>query len=79
MHSSKQSCRLWWQYAYKCVSRNGGADAVWNPNLKFKLHCNRKLRMRTLKVRRAALTGRQPLRLHIRDIELLCQVRGKVT
>ncbi|KAH8395209.1 hypothetical protein KR222_002383 [Zaprionus bogoriensis] len=75
MHSTKQNSRLWWQYAFKCVTRRsaGGCDAVWNPNLKFQLHCKRQLRIR--KLRRVMWSNREPLRLHIADIQLLCQVR----
>ncbi|KAH8240099.1 hypothetical protein KR032_011201 [Drosophila birchii] len=75
MHSTKQSIRLWWQYAYKCVTPAASADAVWNPNLKFRLHCSRQLRIR--KLRRGPWSRRQPLHLHINDIKLLCQVRQR--
>ncbi|KAH8366216.1 hypothetical protein KR093_010197 [Drosophila rubida] len=74
MHSTKQNSRLWWQYAFKCVTRNGNSnDAIWNPNLKFKLHCKRQLRIR--KLRRVQWSNREPLRLHIQDIELICHLR----
>ncbi|XP_043866225.1 uncharacterized protein LOC6586633 [Drosophila mojavensis] len=73
MHSTKQNSRLWWQYAFKCVTRRG-SDSIWSPNLKFKLHCKRQLRIR--KLRRIRWTNRQPLHLHIADIQLVCQVRG---
>lgn len=78
-HSTKQNSRLWWQYAFKCVTRgasNASGDtsfAVWNPNLKFQLHCKRQLRIR--KLRRVKWSNREPLRLHITDIQLICQVR----
>ncbi|XP_034110941.1 uncharacterized protein LOC117572318 [Drosophila albomicans] len=72
MHSTKQNSRLWWQYAFKCVTRNGN-DAIWNPNLKFKLHCKRQLRIR--KLRRVMWSNREPLHLHIQDIELICHLR----
>uniref|UniRef100_A0A6P4EH18 Uncharacterized protein LOC108043331 n=1 Tax=Drosophila rhopaloa TaxID=1041015 RepID=A0A6P4EH18_DRORH len=75
MNSTKQSIRLWWQYAYKCVTPSASADAAWNPNLKFRLHCSRQLRIR--KLRRGPWSRRQPLRLHINDIKLLCQVRRR--
>ncbi|XP_032290915.1 uncharacterized protein [Drosophila virilis] len=73
MHSTKHNSRLWWQYAFKCVTRLDSA-AVWHPNLKFKLHCKRQLRIR--KLRRVQWCHREPLRLHITDIQLLCQVRS---
>ncbi|KAM8710883.1 hypothetical protein ACLKA7_017501 [Drosophila subpalustris] len=76
MHSTKQNCRLWWQYAFKCVTRNSNNnnnDAIWNPNLKFQLHCKRQLRIR--KLRRVTWSNREPLRLHITDIELICHLR----
>ncbi|XP_034483308.1 uncharacterized protein LOC117788608 [Drosophila innubila] len=75
MHSTKQNSRLWWQYAFKCVTRNGNgqADAIWNPNLKFKLHCKRQLRIR--KLRRVMWDNREPLHLHITDIEMICHLR----
>ncbi|XP_016966695.1 uncharacterized protein LOC108035539 [Drosophila biarmipes] len=75
MHSTKQSIRLWWQYAFKCVTPAASAGAVWNPNLKFRLYCSRQLRIR--KLRRGPWSRRQPLRLHINDIKLLCQVRRR--
>ncbi|EDW41754.1 GM24404 [Drosophila sechellia] len=75
MHSTKQSIRLWWQYAYKCVTPSASAGAVWNPNLKFRLYCSRQLRIR--KLRRGPWSRRQPLRLHINDIKLMCQLRGR--
>ncbi|XP_017135284.1 uncharacterized protein LOC108151271 isoform X2 [Drosophila miranda] len=79
MHSTKQSIRLWWQYAYKCVTPSANtaiaASNVWHPNLKFRLHCSRQLRIR--KLRRGPWTKRQPLHLHINDIQLLCQVRRR--
>ncbi|XP_017107706.2 uncharacterized protein [Drosophila bipectinata] len=77
MHSTKQSIRLWWQYAYRCVtpSASNNAGAVWNPHLKSRLHCSRQLRIR--KLRRGPWSRRQPLRLHINDIKLLCQVRKR--
>lgn len=74
-HSTKQSIRLWWQYAYKCVTPSASAGAVWNPNLKFRLYCSRQLRIR--KLRRGPWSRRQPLRLHINDIKLMCQVRRR--
>ncbi|EDW99612.2 uncharacterized protein Dyak_GE23003 [Drosophila yakuba] len=74
-HSTKQSIRLWWQYAYKCVTPSASAGAVWNPNLKFRLYCSRQLRIR--KLRRGPWSRRQPLKLHINDIKLLCQVRRR--
>ncbi|XP_032594738.1 uncharacterized protein LOC6558914 [Drosophila grimshawi] len=73
MHSTKENSRLWWQYAFKCVARNAG-NAVWNPNLKFKLHCKRQLRIRQLR-RGTQWCNRQPLHLHIADIQLVCHVR----
>ncbi|EDW73328.2 uncharacterized protein Dwil_GK17491 [Drosophila willistoni] len=78
MHSSKQGVRLWWQYAYKCVTRNRGNGSHWNLNfhplnLRFKLHCSRQLRIR--KLRRSHWSKRQPLTVHIKDIELICQVK----
>ncbi|KAL7733761.1 hypothetical protein ACLKA6_011488 [Drosophila palustris] len=80
MHSTKQNSRLWWQYAFKCVTRNGNNnnhnnnnDAIWNPNLKFQLHCKRQLRIR--KLRRVMWSNREPLRLHITDIEMICHLR----
>ncbi|KAH8304014.1 hypothetical protein KR018_003319 [Drosophila ironensis] len=75
MHSTKQSIRLWWQYAYRCVTPSAGEGGVWNPNLKFRLHCSRQQRIR--KLRRGPWSRRQPLSLHINDIKLLCQVRKK--
>jgi len=74
-HSTKQSIRLWWQYAYKCVTPAASSNAAWNPNLKFRLYCSRQLRIR--KLRRGPWSRRQPLRLHINDIKLLCQVRRR--
>lgn len=76
-HSTKQNSRLWWQYAFKCVTRCASSSdtsfAIWNPNLKFQLHCKRQLRIR--KLRRVKWSNREPLRLHITDIQLICQVR----